>query len=284
MRARTWVLAAVMMLVFVGVALAGFCPRCHKQIPDDQKYCADCTAQMQAQQILSESEKALVDDVVQKRDAYRAALENLRKYYIQRGDASGSEKVDQEVKDFTSSRKYRYQNWEDVLPFTLSPAEDIREAQVLYGEAEQRANSVNPIGKEQRLREAAEMYRSIIEKYPTSLLIDKAAFRLGEIYEELGGPETQRAAHFFVYSFMWNPKTDSQARYRAARIYDTKLHRYDWAAWLYKLASTDSPDVETQQKALKRFEELKLLGHTGDAPKEVLTQTVPETSEQGAAK
>lgn len=282
MRARTWVLAAVMLLVFVGVALAGFCPRCHEQIPDDQKYCADCMAQMQAQQILSESEKALVDDAVQKRDAYRASLENLRKYYLQRGNAEGSQKVDQEVKDFSSSRKYRYQNWEDVLPFNLNPTENIREAQLLYRDAEEQANSVNPIGREQRLREAAETLRSIIQKYPNSNVIDKAAFKLGEIYEQLGGPETQRAARFFTYSFMWNPKTDLPARYRAARIYDTKLHMYNWAAWLYKLSATDSTDKDIQKKSAARLAELKKQNYTGDPPAEVLNQTATEAAGQGA--
>ncbi len=281
MRVRTWVLAGVMVLSFVCVALAGFCPRCHKQIADEQKYCNDCMAQMQAQQILSESEKALVDDMVQKRDAYRASLENLRKYYIQRGIAVGVEKADQELKDFSTSRKYRYQNWEDVLPSNLTPTDNIREAQLLYREANEKVDSINPIGREQRLLEAAETYRTIIQKYPTSDLIDKAAFRLGEVYETLGGPETQRAARFFTYSFLWNPKTDLPARYRAARIYDTKLQMYNWAAWLYKLSATDSTDVDIQKKSKARFDELVKQGYTGDPPTEVLNQTATETPVQG---
>jgi hypothetical protein len=127
------------------------------------------------------------------------------------------------------------------------------------------------------------MYRSIIQKYPTSTLIGDAAFQLGDIYEELGGPETHRAARFFVYCFIWNPKTDLPARYRAARIYDVKLHMYNWAAWLYKLAAVDSPDADIQKKAQTRFDQLTKQGYTGDPPAEILSQTAPEAPDQGTA-
>ena len=265
MRFRAFALALVTLLVLVSVALAGFCPRCHKQIPENKKYCDDCAAYMQTVQTQSLSEKEFVDALLKRRDEYEKALGELRRFYQNRGERESVEKVEMEINDLVVSRKYVYQNWEDPLP-ALTPTENIREAELLYKEAESLRPGIFTLKKDRRLLEAADTYRRLIQKYPTSVRVADAAYRLGEIYEELGGPDTRRAARFYVLCFMWEPGTVHPARYKAAAVYDVKLRDYRTAAWLYKLAIEESADKETRDKAAIRFAQLQKEGYTGEPP------------------
>jgi hypothetical protein len=263
MRIKSVVLGGVMVLALCVSVLAAFCANCRKQIPDGQKYCTDCLAAMNLRKPPA-AEKEFINDVVLKRNEYENSLEGLRKFYIDTGNAAGKAKADKELEDLRRMRHYIYQPWEDSLPAMMTPTDDIKEAELLYRDGEKLREGLNPIGREARLLEAVEGYRRILEKYQKSNRVADAAYRLGEVYEELGGPDTERAAQFYVRCATWDPNSQFPAIFRAAQIYDQKLHDYKTAAGLYKQAAAQSKDADVRRRATQRLAQLVKEGHIED--------------------
>ena len=81
--------------------------------------------------------------------------------------------------------------------------------------------------------EAAQVFRGMIERYPTSDKIDDAAFYLGEIHNLYLSGQKQLAAQWYERALAWNPDTPHAARFQAAVLYDHDLHDRDRALELY---------------------------------------------------
>ena len=61
---------------------------------------------------------------------------------------------------------------------------------------------------------------------------------------------------YFERSFQWNPNTQSDARLRAARIYDKHLSERSRAMELYREVTTHEHDPKRIAEAEKRMSEL----------------------------
>ena len=84
-------------------------------------------------------------------------------------------------------------------------------------------------------RFAAELLlQQILSKYPQSTMIDEAAYQLGDIYESRNYHQFQRAAIYFERCFQWNKKTQTDARLRAAHLYEKQLNDKAHALEIYK--------------------------------------------------
>jgi TolA-binding protein len=136
----------------------------------------------------------------------------------------------------------------EIPPADLKATEQIPEADTLYQvglDLMRRGGHRAPvIYRQDRMIQAAEVFRNLIERYPTSDKIDDAAFWEGEIHSQyLPGQETL-AAQWYERAWTWDPYTPHPARFRAAVVYDSKLHDRDRALELYQLVIRD----ETQSK------------------------------------
>src|SRR6185436_17987379 len=83
-------------------------------------------------------------------------------------------------------------------------------------------------------RRAEILFQEVLTKYPQSDKISDAAYMLGDIYESKAYKHYGRAAQYYERCFQWNPRTQYDARIRAARIYDKQLHERPRAIELYR--------------------------------------------------
>ena len=71
-------------------------------------------------------------------------------------------------------------------------------------------------------RRAELLLQQLLSDHPQSDKISDAAYQLGDLYESKAFKQYDRAAHYFERCFEWNPKTQFDARLRAARL---RLHQ-----------------------------------------------------------
>src|SRR5262249_44815945 len=100
------------------------------------------------------------------------------------------------------------------------------------------------------------LLRRLLTDYPQSDKIGDAAYQLGDLYESRAYRQHRRAATFFERSFQWNPTTQSDARLRAARLYDHNLIERVRARELYSEVITHDTDPRRIQEAQRRLAEL----------------------------
>src|SRR5262249_48884276 len=104
-------------------------------------------------------------------------------------------------------------------------------------------------------RRAELLFQQMLSRYPRSDKIDDAAYQLGDIYESKAYRQYQRAAAYFERSFQWNPKTHTDARLRAARLYE-RLNDRSRALEIYRDVLTHETDPKRLEEANRRVAEL----------------------------
>ena len=92
--------------------------------------------------------------------------------------------------------------------------------------------------------------------YPESNRISEVAYELGDIYESKLYRDYRRAAAYFERCVQWNPNTQSDARLRAARLYDKYLSERTRAMELYREVTTHETDPKRTAEAEKRMAEI----------------------------
>jgi len=251
----------VLVLLFVGtIAWADHCVICYRATAPGEKYCDVCKGALMAEQTTALREKELVDEVKKRREEYAAALNKLRQFYYDTGNAERLAQASFELGDLMRVRQYDYQGLEDILG-DLNPTKNLPEANELFDRAQAlRRRAWPPWGSEQRLREALKLYLQLVEKYPESNRVPEAAFAIGDILERAAFREYRRAARWYERAFQWDPKIKLPARYCAAVLYEEKLCDYEKAARLYYMAAQLETDPDLRQKALERLQQLQYRG------------------------
>ena len=106
-------------------------------------------------------------------------------------------------------------------------------------------------------RRAEILLQAILERHPDSDKIAEAAYHLGDIYEHYRPrPQFERAAAYYERSFQWNKASATDARLRAAHIYDYNLRMLDRAKELYRGVMNHDTNPERVAEAEKRLTEL----------------------------
>ena len=105
-------------------------------------------------------------------------------------------------------------------------------------------------------RRAEILFQKLLTEYPQSNKIDEAAYQLGDIYESKAYKQYRRSAAYFERCFQWNPKTTSDARLRAARIYDKQLSDRVRAVEIYREVTNYETDAKRLAEATKRLADL----------------------------
>lgn len=203
-------------------------------------------------------EVELVESVIKARKDYWSSLDKLRQHYIATNDIEKAKWVEDELRSYHRMMKYSYRlDVKDVPPPTLQPKQNVTEANNLFRRAVDFKNKGTGDEFIDNQRRAEILLQAILEKYPESDKIAEAAYHLGHIYEHYKPhPQYERAAAYYERSFQWNKASATDARLRAAVIYDEHLKMLDKAKELYKSVMNHDTNSGRVEKAEKRLTEL----------------------------
>lgn len=209
------------------------------------------------------TELALVEKVVEARQQYESALVRLVDYYKTTGQHVKLSQAQDELEDLRKVTKYDYVVLVDVLAVEPKPVKSIPEADALFRDAMEFKNypaTLFVFGKKEKLEVALRKFKKLITQYPESDKVAEAAYRIAEIYEGPFFNDFLRAAKYYEAAFRWDPKFPLPARWRAARLYDKKLHDYSEARRLYEICANESPSPSLREQADRRAKDLKARG------------------------
>jgi len=204
------------------------------------------------------SDIELVEKLNATRKQYISTIEQLRQVYITSGDPERTKWTEDEIKQFHRMMKYAYRLDIDVPVPTLQAKLNIPEANDLFREAKKYKDK--GIGTEyvDNQRRAEILLQRLLDKYPESDKIGAAAYELGDVYEKYRPtPQYSRAAIYFERSYQWNKTGHTDARLRAARLYDRHISDREKARAIYKEILTHDTETSRIEEARRRLEELK---------------------------
>ena len=122
-------------------------------------------------------------------------------------------------------------------------------------EAEELRRDLDPFRRQPNLLKAMELYQALVLKHPQSDKVDECAYYLGQIYASSYVGSMAKAAEYYEKCALWNPKTEKDARFRAAESYE-KAHLSEKAGELYRRTAAEDPFPENREVAkdrLKRY-------------------------------
>ncbi len=193
--------------------------------------------------------------LIARRD-YQKSLENLRAYYLQTGDVERAKWAEEELRQYHRLPMHAYRLELDVPPPNLSGNVNVPEANKLFTRAMQYKDKGWGNDYVDNQRRAEILFQEVLTKYPQSDKISDASYMLGDIYESKAYKHYRRAAQYYERCFQWNPRTQYDARIRAARLYDRQLHERARALELYREVTTHETDPHRIQEATRRITEL----------------------------
>jgi hypothetical protein len=203
------------------------------------------------------SDVELVERVLAARKEYENSLRALYEHYLRVGDKQRLQWVEQELMGYHLLFKASYNlDVKDVPPPNLEAKVNVREANELFRLAMEYKGK--GLGNEYILnaRRAELLLREILEKYPNSDKIADVAYQLGDLYESRAFRQYDRAAKYFERSFQWMKGTRTDARLRAALIYDKHLNERAKAIELYREEIAHDTDPDRIRQAERRLAEL----------------------------
>jgi len=202
------------------------------------------------------SDIELVERLLASRRDYQAALEQLRGYYQATGDVERTRWAEDELREFHRMNKRAYSLELDVPPPSLQGSQSIAEANELYRRALTYKDKGWGNDYIDNQRRAEILLQQLLTTYPQSDKIGDAAYQLGDLYESRAFKQYRRAVQYYERTFQWNPHTTTDARLRAARLYDRQLQERGKAMDTYKLVVAHDTDQKRVQEATKRLHEL----------------------------
>jgi len=179
----------------------------------------------------------IVEQLAVTRQAYRQTLSSLIQYYSKAGDNMKLTWAEREMAALDAMPKYNYIIEAGVAGSRLKATSAVAQADSLYSEAvriENQAGKLMVIKDAGLLRLALDKYNQLIRDYPSSDKIDDAAFHAAGIYEHF--KDYTIAALYYQRVYEWDPGTGYPAKFKAAYVLDTYLHRRGEALELYKQA------------------------------------------------
>lgn len=203
----------------------------------------------------------IVEALVANRNDYQRRLEQLRAFYESKGHLRKAGWAAFELKGLGGVQKFRYILDADVTSDALRPANLIPEAETMFAAAKdlmrRGGHGIPALYRQDRMIEAANMFRDMIQRFPSSEKIDDAAFFLGEIHKEYLPNQEEIAVRWYERAWTWDTYTPHPARFQAAVLYDYRLHDRDRALELYHAVLEHETATESNVRfATRRIHEL----------------------------
>ncbi len=206
--------------------------------------------------VIEVQEVDLVEQLAANRRAYHENLASLREYYEAHGYATKASWAEFELDGLRRVKAFKYLLDAEIASESLRPTDSIAEADALYdrGSALMREglHGVPAIYRRGKMVEAAGIFRSVIEQYPSSDKIDDAAFMLGEIHKEYLPNQETLAVRWYERAWTWDPNTPHAARFQAAVVYDYRLQDRDRALELYQDVLEKETMIESNVRTAAR--------------------------------
>jgi hypothetical protein len=203
------------------------------------------------------SDVELVEKTNAARKEYEASLKKLWEHYQRAGDRLRAKWVEDELMGFHMLHKPSYNlDVQDVPPPTLEAKVNVREANDLFKAA--MTYKGKGLGDDYilNMRRSELLLREVLEKYPNSDKIGNVAYELGDLYESRAYRQYDRAAKYFERSFQWVKGSRTDARMRAAVLYDRQLNERTKAIELYRSVVEHDLDADRIKTAERRLAEL----------------------------
>jgi hypothetical protein len=203
------------------------------------------------------SDVELVERLLTARKEYEGSLKALHDHYTRTGDKQRVQWAEKELLGYHLLAKPSYNlDVKDVPPPSLEAKVNVREANELFRMAMEYKG--RGLGDDYVLnqRRAEILFREILEKYPNSDKIADVAYQLGDIYESRAFRQYDRAARYFERSFQWVKGARTDARLRAAVIYDRNLNERARAIELYREVIAHDTEADRIRQAERRLAEL----------------------------
>lgn len=206
---------------------------------------------------LAASDTEQVERVITARKEYEGSLKALHDHYERAGDKQRVQWVEQELMAYHLLWKPSYNlEVKDVPPATLEARMNVREANELFKQAMEYKGKGFGNDYVLNARRAEILLREILEKHPNSDKIADVAYQLAELYEGKAYKQYDRAAKYYERSFQWVKGSRTDARMRAAVLYDRQLNERAKAIELYREEIAHDTDAERIKQAEKRLAEL----------------------------
>lgn len=206
------------------------------------------------------SEADLVEEAGRMREQYRQALATLLAYYRRYGYFEKARWAQQEIADLRDITHYPYLGDHVMASKQYAPKEAVADADTLYEQArklhKEGSGLSGLIDGKQKIAQALELYRRVIDQHPTSDKIDDAAFFAGQIYASDAYREYTLALNYYQRCLKWNPNTEHPAKFWMAYVYDYRLRDREKAIALYKEVIDSSPNRSNVRFAQERIRQL----------------------------
>jgi hypothetical protein len=203
------------------------------------------------------SDVQLVERCLAARKEYENSVRALYEHYAKTGDKQRLQWAERELMAYHLMWKPSYNlDVKDVPPPSLEARVNVKEANDLYRTAMEYKGKGFGEDYVLNMRRSEMLLREILEKYPNSDKIGDVAYQLGEIYETRAYRQYDRAAKYYERSFQWARASRTDARLRAAVLYDRQLNERSKAVELYRSVIDNDTDADRIRQAQKRLGEL----------------------------
>ena len=203
------------------------------------------------------SDIQLVERCLTARKEYENSLKALYEHYARAGDKQRLSWAERELMAFHMMWKPSYNlDVRDVPPPSLDGRVNVKEANDLYRTAMEYKGKGFGDDYVLNMRRAELVLREVLEKYPNSDKIGDVAYQLGDIYEGRAYKQYDRAARYYERSTQWVKGSRTDARLRAAMLYDRQLNERTKAIELYRAVVDHDTDPDRIRQAEKRIGEL----------------------------
>lgn len=199
-------------------------------------------------------EDGLVRAVVDARRQYQSSLLELYRHYATVGDKERAKWVEDELKGYHLTPKPAYVlDIVDQLPAGLDPKENDEQANALFRAAMEYKGKGFGTDYLLNQRRAELLFHQILQEHRTSDKLADVAYELGELYEGRAFQQYARSATYYIRSCEWRKGNRTDARIRAARLYDKQLNEREKAIKTYRDVVAHDTDPERIKEADKRL-------------------------------
>jgi hypothetical protein len=204
---------------------------------------------------VADGEEKAVKAVNDSRKSYQDSLIKLYDLYSKSGEKERALWVEDELRGFHLINKPSYK-LDDVPPPSLEGKENIKEANELFRQAMQYKDK--GFGSDYILnqRRAEILFHDILSKHKTSDKIADVAYQLGDLYESRAFKQYPRSAAYYERAGQWRKGGLTDARMRAAKIYDKQINDRGKAIEMYRDVVAHDTDADRVKEAERRLGEL----------------------------
>ena len=231
---------------------ARICPDCAQPSPEAARFCAGCGHKFGFNPA---DEQRVVNEALKSRGEYLERLSALAAFYkeaVVRDKLKVVEAEIEAVKGRAEIPALKATTVEAYAGALGGKVESVADADTLFAQAEELRRDLDPFRRQANLLKALEIYQSLVLKHPQSDKVDECAYYLGQIFASSYVGNMPKAAEYYEKCALWNPKTDKDARFRAAEAYE-KCRNAEKAGELYRLAAQDDPVPENREVAKERL-------------------------------